>query len=226
MRNARRLGIGQIAVFSDACRSSLSTAAMVSGRAIFPVPSRNARMISPYDEFLSTDIGDAAQEVPDEDPAKSYGVFSRCLLMALHGLEPDVVEDRAHRKVITSLALANWLEKTVPFQSGKIPGGTVQYPSITPSWRAPNDEYAEFDNVPDRTAVLKTISETGRRVLDWIPEGEHLGLTERRARRAKAQARVAKREADQERQVTERAQSFQAQDFAAKHWRRSPIQGI
>ena len=83
MRNARRLGIGQIAIFSDACRSSLNNAAMVSGRVIFPVPSGSARMTSPYDEFLSTDIGDAAQEVPDEDPAKSYGVFSRCLLTAL-----------------------------------------------------------------------------------------------------------------------------------------------
>jgi hypothetical protein len=213
MRNARRLGIGQIAVFSDACRSSLSTAALISGRAIFPVPSatRKARMTSPYDEFLSADIGDAAQEVPDEDPAKSYGVFSRCLLAALHCLEPDAAESRAQRKVISSVALANWLEKTVPFQSGKIPGGAVQRPSITPSWRAPNDEYAEFPGDSDPATVLEGISETGRRVLGGIPEGENLSLTERRARRAKAQARVAQGEADREKQVRERAQAFQAQ---------------
>lgn len=211
MRNARRLGIGQIAVFSDACRSSLNSAALVSGRVIFPVPSRNARMISPYDEFFSTDIGVMAQEVPDEDPAKSYGVFSRCLLTALYGLEPAAAEDRAKRKVISSVALANWLEKAVPIQSGKIPGGAVQYPSITPSWRAPNDEYAECSSASDRATVLEGLSETGRRVLASIPEGESVGLIERRARRAESKARVAQGEADRKRQVNERVQTFQAQ---------------
>jgi hypothetical protein len=211
MRNARRLGIGQIAVFSDACRSSLNTAALVSGRVIFPVPPHGAKMPSPYDEFLSTEIGDAAQEVADEDPAKSYGVFSRCLLTALYGLEPDAGEDRGQRKVISSVALANWLEKTVPFQSGKIPGGVVQYPSITPSWRAPNDEYAECPRVPDRSTVLEEIGATGRRVLAWIPEGENLGLSERLALRANALVRVAQGEANREKQVDERTQTFQAQ---------------
>ena len=93
----------------------------------------------------------------------------------------------------------------------KIPGGAIQYPSITPSWRPPDDEYAECPSVPDLTAVLEGISETGRRVLAWIPEGENLGLTERRARRAEAQARVAQGEAYRERQVNERAQAFKAQ---------------
>ncbi len=139
LRNGRRLGIGQLAVFSDACRTSLNNAALVGGRVIFPFPS-GGRALSRYDEFFSTDIGDPAQEIPESDVAKSYGVFSRCLLTALHGLEPEAIEDRAPRKVITSVGLANWLERAVPLQSGKIPGAAVLYPSITTGWRAPDDE--------------------------------------------------------------------------------------
>ncbi|MGR9249445.1 caspase family protein [Rhizobium leguminosarum] len=211
IRNARRLGIGQLAVFSDACRTSLNTVSLVSGRVIFPVPTGNVRLTSPYDEFLSTDIGDVSQEVPNEDPAKSYGVFSRCLLTALHGLEPDATEDRLRRKVISSVALANWLEKTVPLQSGKIPGGVVQYPSITPSWRAPNDEYAECISVADSEAILQGLGETGRRVLNWQAGGENLGLAERRRRRATAEARVAQGEIDRENTINKRSKAFQAQ---------------
>lgn len=210
MRNARRLGIGQIAVFSDACRSSLNTAALISGRVIFPLPLRSARSTSPYDEFLSTDIGDVSLEKADADPTKSYGVFSRCLLTALYGLEPEATEERAQRKVISSVALANWLEKSVPFQSGKIPGGTVQFPSITPSWRAPNDEYADFPR--DYDAVKGIIGDTvaRRRVLSWIPGAESVALTVRRARRAKATARVAQGEIDRKQRVKERTEAFQA----------------
>lgn len=204
MRNARRLGIGQIAVFSDACRTSLSRAALVSGRVIFPAPQRSATMISPYDEFLSTDIGDVAQEVADEDPSKSYGVFSKCLLTALSGFELEAAELRAQRRVISSVALATWLEKVVPLQSGKIPGGAVQYPSITASWRAPDDEYAECLPLPDPNQPTP-------RVLAWEPEAENLGLAERLARRVEAHVRVAERGADRERQVRERAKAFQAQ---------------
>ncbi|TPI78486.1 caspase family protein [Mesorhizobium sp. B2-8-9] len=201
MRNARRLGIGQIAVFSDACRSSLRTGASVSGRVIFPMPSRSARTTAPYDEFLSTDIGDESQEIPGEDPAKSYGIFSQCLLSALRGLEPDAVKDRADRKVISSVGLAEWLEKIVPLQSGKIPGGVVQYPAITPSWREPDDEYAElqtgfFGNRPVFTEIFRRYSRKG------APEVQQI--------ESAAVARVAQAEVERKNQVMERTQAFLA----------------
>lgn len=207
MRNARRLGIAQIAVFSDACRSSMNRAAMVSGSVIFPSP-RGGRVISPYDEFLSTDIGDVAQEIAGEDPAKSYGVFSQCLLTALNGFEPDAAETRGSKRVISSPALAGWLESEVPLQSGKIAGGTVQYPSITPSWRKPDDEYAEL--------LGSTVPQGGqdapisRRALSWTAEKSGLGVSELRARRARSRARVADGEAAQQRMIEARAQVFNA----------------
>lgn len=209
MRNARRLGIGQIAIFSDACRSSLNTAAYVGGRVIFPIP-RGARTLSRYDEFLSTDIGYAAQEVAGDDPAKSYGVFSRCLLTALHGLEPDAIERRAPRKVITSITLANWLEKAVPLQSGKIPGAAVQYPSITTGWRAPDDEYAEFTTVQESSANLEESGTGRRKLLDWVSRQRDMGLAERRALRNAAQAKIAESKAAREKAVDERTGAFLA----------------
>ena len=209
VRNGRRLGIAQIAIFSDACRSSLNTAAYVGGRVIFPVPA-GARLLAHYDEFLSTDIGDAAQEVPGEDPAKSYGVFSRCLLTALHGLEPDVIESRIPRKVITSVSLANWLEKAVPLQSGKIPGAAVQHPSISTGWREPDDEYAELTTVVDASASMKALDTGSRRLLDWVSRHQNIGLAERRAIRNAAQAKVAESKAGREKIISERTDAFLA----------------
>lgn len=209
MRNGRRLGIGQIAIFSDACRSSFNTAAYVGGRVIFPVPPV-PRLLSRYDEFLSTDIGYAAQEVPGEDPAKSYGIFSRCLLTALHGLEPDVIESRTSRKVITSLALANWLEKAVPLQSGKIPGAAVQYPSITTGWHEPNDEYAELTTVEDASANMKVLEAGGRRLLDWVSRQHSMGLAERRAIRNATLTRIAESKASREKVISKRMDAFLA----------------
>nr|WP_294523635.1 caspase family protein [uncultured Rhodopila sp.] len=208
IRNARRRGIGQIAVFSDACRSSLNTAAMVSGRVIFPPPSRNG-LSSPYDEFLSTDIGYVAQEVSNQDPAKAFGVFARCLLRALRGLEPDAAEVRAKGKVISSGALADWLNKTVPFQSGQIPGGIVQYPAITPSWRPPNDEYAQIAAV-DQPKVLVEMAGGRSPGLGWLLEGMKLRPADGKSRANKARARVKRDEAGRQRQVTERTRAFQS----------------
>lgn len=207
MRNARRHGIGQIALFSDACRTSLNTAAYVGGRVIFPPPARSGTL-SRYDEFLSTDIGDAAQEVTGDALAKSYGIFSKCLLTALHGLEPEAIESRVPRKVLTSTTLANWLEKAVPLQSGKIPGAAVQYPSITTGWRAPKDEYAEFGTSPEFSESLIEMGVSGRKLLDWVSQQKTMGLAERRALRNTARARVAESQTARAKVVDDRTDAY------------------
>jgi len=51
-----------------------------------------------------------------------------------------VLEDRPPL-VVTSQGLAKYLEEVVPLESGKIPGATVQYPDVFPSWRGPKDFY-------------------------------------------------------------------------------------
>jgi hypothetical protein len=211
MRNARRLGIRQIAVFSDSCRSSLNAAAFVGGRSIFPRPGQARRGLAHYDEFLSTDIGAEAQEVADADPAKSYGVFSRCVLTALHGLDMDAAEDRGAKKAVTSDALASWLETKVPLESGKIPGGIVQYPALTPSWRRPDDIYAEFDLAPDSTPILGEAEQVGRMLLSADEGRRELSLPERRARLSDARRRVSEGRTLRQTYVEEKTLAFAAQ---------------
>jgi hypothetical protein len=211
IRNARRFPIGQIAVFSDACRTSLNSVALVGGRSIFPSGPRIAIVTSPYDEFLSTNIGDVSQEVVGEDQSKAYGVFSRCLLKALQGLEPNAAVSRERRKVICSVALANWLEKAVPLESGSIPGGSVQYPSITPSWRPPDDEYAEWSSVTEAANVSDSVSQTGSRVLSYTAGVDVLNHDRRSKPGAEAEARVAEAKAYRLDLIAERSQMFQAQ---------------
>lgn len=211
MRNARRLGIRQIALFSDACRSSLNAAAFVGGRSIFPRPGRARRGLAHYDEFLSTDIGEEAQEVAQADASKSYGVFSRCVLTALHGLDMDAAEDRGAKKAVTSDALATWLEAKVPLESGKIPGGVVQYPALTPSWRQPDDIYAEFDLGPDSHPIVGDSGQVGRILLSAEESRRELSLPERRARLSAARQRVSEGKTLRQSYVEEKTRAFVAQ---------------
>jgi hypothetical protein len=210
MRNARRLGIRQIALFSDACRSSLNAAAFVAGRSIFPRPGPARGGLSHYDEFLSTEIGEVAQEVAKADATKSYGVFSRCLLTALHGLDLDAAEDRDSKKAVTSQALATWLEAKVPLESGKISGGVVQYPALTPSWRRPDDTYAEFDLRPDLHPIVASDVNLGRVLLSAEDGRRKLSLPERRAQLSAAKRRVSEGDAVRQNYVEEKTRAFSA----------------
>ncbi|WP_165420814.1 caspase family protein [Rhizobium ruizarguesonis] len=161
MRNARRLGIGQVAVFSDACRSSIPTAGLVDGSNIFPSPTPGRAPTAPYDEFLSTDLGQAAQEF-ENDGSAGYGVFTKCLLQALSGRDIEALEKRGDLSVVSSETLAIRLERQVPYETGLIPNAVIQYPSITPSWRRPDDIYVEIKE-SEAVAVREGIS-----VLDGV----------------------------------------------------------
>nr|WP_222288148.1 caspase family protein [Rhizobium leguminosarum] len=137
MRNARRVGIGQVAIFSDACRTSLPNAVYLSGSTIVGIPQK-AGLAAPYDEFFSTDLAQPAQEVSGSSP---HGIFTECLLKALNGFDLEATESRNGETIVSSISLANRLEYQVPYASGLIPNAVVQQPSITASWRRPNDVY-------------------------------------------------------------------------------------
>jgi Caspase domain len=136
MRNARRLPIRQVALFSDACRRA--GAAHTSGRNLFPIAASSQPRAADYDEFFATDIEEAAQERRD-GPLVS-GIFSDCLLTALNGKASSAFVDRPP-SVISSVSLARWLETHVPLESGKLSGAVVQYAQNLTGWAAPNDVY-------------------------------------------------------------------------------------
>lgn len=136
---AKRHRIGQLAIFADACRSSATP--FLGGGSIFPFAAVASERPPKWDQFLSTRLGDVAQEIAETNAATSYGIFSRCLFSAFSGRAPDAIEWRGREAVICSAGLANWLEEAVPFETGKIPGASVQFPDTNSGWRRPDDVY-------------------------------------------------------------------------------------
>jgi hypothetical protein len=149
--NAKRSGIGQIAVFSDACRSTVKDAAYVGGGSIFPKPPNSVLKLPQWDHFLASRLGEIAQEVPGADTTKAYGIFTRCVMQALSGAAEKAIESRPGQqppRAVTSSHLATFLEDVVPLESGKTPGAQVQFPEVSSGWRNPKDVYIGFDRDP------------------------------------------------------------------------------
>jgi len=142
LSNAKRSGVSQIAVFADACRSTVPDGASVGGSSIFPKAAAAVGKLPQWDEFLASRLGESAQEVSARDPMEAYGIFTRCVIRALTGGAEKAIIKRPYG-VVTSDSLANYLEEVVPLESGKIPGAVVQFPEVNPGWRSPNDIYVK-----------------------------------------------------------------------------------
>jgi hypothetical protein len=148
---ARQSGVPNITIIADACRS-IGTAndAAISQIAVPLFPGEiNPASRSKVDQFYATQPTQAALEIRRrvdqegaiaEDATKeielaarqSYGVFTKCLLAALNGLE-DAAKSRMNddRIVIQPRRLADFLEWKVHRESG-ILGGFAQRPDCRP----------------------------------------------------------------------------------------------
>lgn len=161
--NAKRSDLTQIAVFSDACRSTSNEAQLVGGAAIFPrsqLPGANAPQ---WDHYLACRLGDVAQEVPDAKPEAAFGIFTRCLMRGLAGEDERALDHwpgPPPSKLVTSHSLARFLMTSVPEESGRTRGAQVQFPDVSPGWISPGNVYlgypvreasAEEDEEPDVT---------------------------------------------------------------------------
>ena len=144
---AKRSGIAQISFIADACRSHVSGASTMSGSVIFPKRPPVAGPSPQWDQFYGARIDEDAQEVTAADAAKAYGVFSRCLMQALNfsdaGAAQVVGAQTDRRLVVTSKTLANYIDKVLPYESGRLPGARVQWPDTNSGWRSPDDVYTE-----------------------------------------------------------------------------------
>lgn len=142
--HAKRSGIGQIAVFADACRSAVPGGADVGGSSIFPKVVAAAGKLPQWDHFLATRLEEIAQEVPGGQATQAYGVFTRCLMTALAGEAPLAIEERPGKqppRAVTSQKLADYLEAAVPLESGKLAGAVVQFPEVVSGWRPERNYY-------------------------------------------------------------------------------------
>jgi hypothetical protein len=178
--NAKRSGIGQIAIFADACRSTVPGAATVCGSSIFPIFPKHAAAAGrqpQWDHFLASRLEEVAQEVPGTKPAEAYGVFTRCLMAALSGEAREAIEERRGKDplhAVTSQRLADYLEDVVPLESGKIRGAQVQFPEAVPGWRPERNWYLGLKQTPQ-------------------PEDTRRRLTPASVRKARQQKRAAMR---------------------------------
>jgi hypothetical protein len=143
---AKLSGISRVGIFADACRNLPD---MRTGRltpqSIFPTQEQTKNPArTQCDQFFSCRFGESSQEVSAKGAAAAYGVFTKCLINALKGLEQkaiDVDPLPGLKKAVTSEKLADFLDEAVPFESGSIPGAEVQIPDNQSSWRRPDMVY-------------------------------------------------------------------------------------
>src|SRR6266567_3008763 len=132
LRLARGSGIAHVAVFADACRTMAGKDRMgVEGFVIFPnvhVPRVSVEM----DSFFGARPGYASLEVvPDAAAEAAFGVFTRCLMLALNAQVSGAAEPIPNGKVslaITAQSLRRYLLSSVPEQTSLAAGSKVQEP--------------------------------------------------------------------------------------------------
>jgi Caspase domain len=220
--NAKRSAIDQIAVFGDACRSTVPDAASVGGSSIFPKAAASKIGQPQWDQFLACRLGDSAQEVAASDATKAYGIFTRCVLRALSGDEGAAIDNRPGQqpsRAVTSDTLAIYLKKAVPLESGKIPGAVVQFPDLSPGWISPKDVYLGLTGASQDVTLEKfgrVPASASNELSDMrLPEGRSEKPSKPRASK-RAQAAVAKAEL-----LNEKAVETNKAIFAAAQGRES-----
>ncbi len=122
LANAKRTALAQIAVFSDACRSTVTDAALVGGSSIFPKPGGSPAKLPQWDHFFASRLGEVSQEVPGADPTQAYGIFTRCVMQALNGNADKAIEKRdSDLRVVSSGTLAGFWRMRCRWKAEKPP---------------------------------------------------------------------------------------------------------
>lgn len=100
----------QLAIISDACRTTDSQFSYVLGSAVIRRPSTVPMRTPEIELYRAASLGDPAYMKKDPEAARSKCLFSEILLRALSGQEPDAFEDRSPLKVVSSGQLKAFLE--------------------------------------------------------------------------------------------------------------------
>jgi hypothetical protein len=151
---ARDCGIPHIIFVSDACRSGGATHShrRVKGAAIFP--NRPIKGDTEIDFFYATRPGDTALEVREADAVGNYkGIFTDCLLEALRGHVPKVVEKVQEanfviRWLIPSRPLKFYLAEAVPQKAQEVDIKLNQNPQVIPESSLPK-YFGELTKAPE-----------------------------------------------------------------------------
>ena len=133
---ARTCGIEHVVVISDACRSLPANLrlGMLSPGVIFPT-KKPRKPLPEVDVFYATLPGDPALEVPPDQAIESHrGLLTQCLIEALRGDEPQVVQPfrdgAASRQVVPSRPLRMHLANAVPSAAAAVSIALLQDPDV------------------------------------------------------------------------------------------------
>ena len=133
---ARTCGIEHVVVISDACRSLPENlrVGMLSPGVVFPT-KRPRKPLPEVDVFYATLPGDPALEVPPDEAIRSHrGLLTQCLIGALQGNEPTVVqvwkEGAESRQVVPSRPLRMYLANAVPDAAAAVSIALKQDPDV------------------------------------------------------------------------------------------------
>ena len=186
--NARYCGIPHVIFVSDACRSGGAnhTHRAVTGTPVFPVPA-DWDVDGEVDTFYGTRPGDPAYEFQDdtEAVANHKGVFTDCLLEALEGRRPEVVEEEADngnvRWLVLSRPLKGHLREAVPDRAAEISIKLQQTPEVRVESDFPNF-FAELSHAP---SVSRSVFRSARASTE--PRVDVRRIVERAEREAMSQ---------------------------------------
>ncbi len=143
LRMAHTCGIRHIAIFADTCRTAPQGKLKdIRGQTLFPSTEQGPGPGAKIDRFYATRSGDATWEFSPvgEDPRlAAYGIFTRCLMSALAGEQPEAlteVKDGVERFAVQADPLASHLEEVVP-EAARMAVGETQTPDAVPvtSWK-------------------------------------------------------------------------------------------
>ena len=150
---ARYCGIPHVIFVSDACRSGGPSHRhrQVLGGSMFPVLVNDAATAE-IDTFYACRPGDPALEFKDDVEAATNhkGIFTECMLRALGGLEPEVLEQDAAAGVpyvVRSFRLRDHLRRTVPARAEAISIKLAQAPEVRAESHPPK-YFAAVRSVP------------------------------------------------------------------------------
>ena len=156
---ARYSGIPHVIFVSDACRSGGPTHRhrSVTGAAMFSTPAAYDQD-GEVDTFYATRPGDTALEYGNEQEAvDNYkGLFTECLLGALEGGEPSVVQETSEgnlkRWLVLSRPLKEYLLEAVPQRAAAISIKLSQSPEVRVETQLPKF-FGELAFAPTRAGL-------------------------------------------------------------------------
>lgn len=150
---ARNYGFKHVVFLSDACRSKPDSVGDVGviGGGIFPMPNPWTHSAE-VDIFYAALPGGTAKEIPEPTAVEGYrAIYTDCLMDALHGKVPSVIEehtiDGRATRLLSARGLKTHLKKCVPARASAFSIKLNQDPDSRVESELPR-YLAEFGGVP------------------------------------------------------------------------------